>query len=57
MILGAESTEPVRLLDPNTMRPTHETRLPRPQAGVGVDVQFSADGRYLAATMQTVDWS
>ena len=34
--------------------PTHETRLPRPPSrSPGVDVQFSADGRYLAATMLT----
>ncbi len=45
-----DSTEPVRLLDPDTMQPTRKLAYPgRP--GVGVDVQFSADGRYLAATV------
>ena len=49
---GPESTEPVRLLDPNTMEPT-ATKLASPAAEpvTGADVQFSADGRYLAATV------
>ena len=53
---GAESTEPVRLLDPNTMQPTTKLAFPGRKPVWGIDVQFSADGRYLAATVQTVDW-
>jgi WD40 repeat protein len=49
------STEPVRLLDPVTMQPA-TTRLASPgsEPVTGFDVQFSADGRYLAATLLTV---
>ena len=50
------STEPVRLLDPNTMQPTTKLALPGSKSVWGIDVQFSADGRYLAATVQTVNW-
>ena len=50
------STEPVRLLDPNTMQPTTKLDFPGGKPVWGVDVEFSADGRYLAATVQTVDW-
>lgn len=52
---SVESTEPVRLLDPDTMQPTG-TRLASPEGrpAIGFDVQFSADGRYLAATLLTV---
>ena len=53
---GQESTEPVRLLDPDTMQPTTKLDLPGGKPVVGVDVGFSADGRYLAATVQTVLW-
>ena len=53
---GSESTEPVRLLDPNTMQPTTKLDFPGSKPVWGVDVQFSADGRYLAATVQTVNW-
>ncbi len=51
------STEPVRLLDPDTMEPT-ATKLAFPggEPVVGADVEFSADGRYLAASVQTVRW-
>ena len=45
-----DSTEPVRLLDPDTMQPTTKLAYPG-KPGAGVDVQFSADGRYLAATV------
>lgn len=48
---SVKSTEPVRLLDPITMQPT-ATKLSfdgRPASGA--DIQFSADGRYLAATL------
>ncbi len=48
-----ESTEPVRLLDPDTMKPTTTLDVPGGKPVWGVDVQFSADGRFLAATMQT----
>ena len=52
---SVESTEPVRLLDPETMQPTG-TRLASPgdEPAVGFDVQFSADGRYLAAALLAV---
>ena len=57
VILEAQrSTEPVRLLDPNTMQPAMKLDLPGSKPVWGVDVGFSADGRYLAATMQTVFW-
>jgi DNA-binding SARP family transcriptional activator/WD40 repeat protein/energy-coupling factor transporter ATP-binding protein EcfA2 len=46
-----ETDEPVRLLDPDTMRTT--TRLASPGTFVGRDVEFSADGRFLAASLQT----
>jgi DNA-binding SARP family transcriptional activator/WD40 repeat protein len=45
------STDPVRLLDPNTMQPTTKLDFPGRERVWGYDVQFSADGRYLAATM------
>ena len=53
LLWGAES-EPVRLLDPDTMR-LSAARLASPAAEpvMGVDAQFSADGRYLAATLLT----
>jgi DNA-binding SARP family transcriptional activator/WD40 repeat protein len=53
-LTGVMSTEPVRLLDPNTMRPTTTLDFPGDQPVLGVDVQFSADDRYLAATVHTV---
>ena len=46
----------MRLLDPNTMQPTTKLDFPGGKPVWGVDVQFSADGRYLAATVQTVSW-
>jgi DNA-binding SARP family transcriptional activator/WD40 repeat protein/energy-coupling factor transporter ATP-binding protein EcfA2 len=54
ILTGVESTEPVRLLDPNTMQPTTKLDFPGGEPVTGVDVQFSADGRYLAATVHTV---
>lgn len=48
---SVKSTEPVRLLNPITMQPT-ATKLSfdgRPASGA--DIQFSADGRYLAASL------
>ena len=48
---GVESTEPVRLLDPDTMQPTTKLASPGDEPVIGADVQFSADGRYLAATL------
>ena len=56
-LTGQGSTEPVRLLDPNTMQPTTKLDFPGGQPVWAVDVRFSADGRYLAATVQTVSWS
>ena len=50
------STEPVRLLDPNTMQPTTKLDFPGGKPVWGADVEFSADGRYLAATVHTVNW-
>jgi WD40 repeat protein/DNA-binding SARP family transcriptional activator/energy-coupling factor transporter ATP-binding protein EcfA2 len=52
---SVESTDPVRLLDPDTME-LSATRLATPAAEPvsGVDVGFSADGRYLATTMLTL---
>ena len=49
-----DSTEPVLLLDPDTME-LSATRLASPAAEPvgGWEVQFSADGRYLAATLLT----
>ncbi len=52
---STSSTEPVRLLDPDTMEPTTRLALPGSSPVVGSDVEFSADGRYLAATMRPVD--
>jgi WD40 repeat protein/DNA-binding SARP family transcriptional activator len=54
---SVESTDPVRLLDPDTMQPS-ATRLASPAAepASGVDVQFSADGRSLAATLMPLPW-
>ena len=53
ILTGVESSEPVRVLDPNTMLPTAELDFPGSRPVWGVDVQFSADGRYLGATMHT----
>ena len=54
--MAQETTEPVRLLDPDTMQPTTKLDFPGGKPVWGIDVQFSADGRYLAATVQTVNW-
>jgi WD40 repeat protein len=50
---ASKSTEPVRLLDPNTMQPIVKLPFPGDRPVWGIDVGFSADGRYLAATLQT----
>ena len=50
----SKSTEPVRLLDPDTMRPTTELDVPGHEPVWGYDVEFSGDGRYLAASMLTL---
>lgn len=48
------STDPVHLLDPETMqRTTTDLASPGPKPVVGRDVEFSADGRYLSATLLT----
>ena len=47
----SESTEPVRLLDPVTMEPTTPLTFPADEPLNVGDVQFSADGRHLAATV------
>ncbi|MCY4725243.1 BTAD domain-containing putative transcriptional regulator [Nocardioides sp. STR2] len=51
-LTAVPSTEPVRLLDPETMQVT-ATALASPSGKpvIGTDVQFSADGRYLGATI------
>ena len=51
------SKEPVRLLDTSTMEPTTKLDVPGGKPVYGVDVGFSADGRYLAATVHTAAWS
>jgi DNA-binding SARP family transcriptional activator/WD40 repeat protein len=51
---SVESTEPVRVLDPNTMQPSIRLASATAEPVIGTDVQFSADGRYLAATFQIV---
>ncbi|RYP83267.1 hypothetical protein EKO23_19595 [Nocardioides guangzhouensis] len=57
VVLEAQrSTAPVRLLDTDTMKPTRKLTFPGNKPVYGVDVGFSADGRYLAATVQTVFW-
>ena len=57
ILTSVESTEPVRLLDPDTMQPTAVKLASLGGKPVtGVDVQFSADGRYLAATVHTVHY-
>ncbi len=57
VVLEAQrTTEPVRLLDPNTMQPARKLDFPGSEPVWGVDVGFSANGRYLAATVQTVFW-
>lgn len=53
---GSESSEPVRLLDPTTMQPTTKLDVPGDKPVWGVDVAFSADGRYLAATVHPANW-
>ena len=53
---GQRSAEPARLLDPNTMEPTTKLDFPGGKPVYGVDVGFSADGRYLAASVTTVFW-
>lgn len=50
---ASRSTEPVRLLDPRTMQPIVKMPFPGDRPVWGIDVAFSADGRYLAATVQT----
>ncbi len=46
----------MRLLDPNTMQPTMKLDFPGGKPVWGAYVQFSADGRYLAATVHTANW-
>ena len=55
VVQAVASTQPVRVLDPSTMQPTLELA-PVDEPVWGVGVAFSGDGRYLAATVQTVDW-
>lgn len=47
----SESSKPVRVLDPNTMEPTTQLTFPDDTPLNGGDVQFSADGRHLAASV------
>jgi DNA-binding SARP family transcriptional activator/WD40 repeat protein len=53
---ASKSAEPVHLLDPSTMQPTSELTFPADRPAWGIDVAFSADGRYLAATVETASW-
>ena len=46
-----ESAEPVIVLDPGTMERSLNLSPPEREPVFGVDAQFSADGRYLAATV------
>ncbi len=55
-LFAQKSSEPVRLLDPDTMQPTTRLELPGGKPMWGYDVAFSADGRYLAAALTSVDW-
>ena len=68
IILESMSSEPVRLLDADTMQSTAggvelcapspcntELASPAGKPVFGLDVQFSADGRHLAATVHTVN--
>ena len=55
ILTAVESTEPVRLLDPDTMQPTTNLAFPGGKPVRGIEVQFSGDGRYLAATVHTVN--
>lgn len=54
ILTGVESAEPVRLLDADTMQPTTKLDFLGGKPVTGVDAQFSADGRYLAATVHAV---
>ncbi len=51
IVLELPSKDPVRLLDPSTMHLKRSLTIPGVESGYGVDAQFSADGRYLAATV------
>ena len=53
---GSGSTEPVRLLDPNTMEPATELAFPDGEPVWAVDGRFAADGHHFAITVQTVHW-
>ena len=53
---ASRSREPVRLLDPTTMEPTMKLRYPGSRPVWGIDLGFSGDGRFLAATGQTVNY-
>ena len=50
------STEPVRLLDTNTMRSTTRLDIPGNKRLWGVVARFSADGRYLAGSVHEAYW-
>jgi WD40 repeat protein/DNA-binding SARP family transcriptional activator len=52
--MGMGDRDPVRLLDPRTMKPAAIDLTPAGREAAGVnDLQFSADGNHLAATLQT----
>ena len=51
--MGTNAEDPVRLLDPHTLAPTGPTlEIPGLRPSRVNDIDFSADGRYLAAAMQ-----
>ncbi|MFD7075598.1 BTAD domain-containing putative transcriptional regulator [Nocardioides sp. NPDC059952] len=53
---GQGSRDPVRLLDTSTMEPTTKLAFPGGRKVWGVDVRFSAGGRYLAGSVYPSDW-
>jgi WD40 repeat protein/DNA-binding SARP family transcriptional activator len=53
---GGRSTTPVHLLDPTTMEPTTRLDFPGGKPVWWIDVTFSRDGHYLAATAQSANW-
>lgn len=55
VVLTVGSSDPVRLLDPETMQPAATLAFPGDEPVWGIDVGYSADGRHLAATVLTAN--